>query len=207
MRAMPPRIARPCTLLPAVIALFGCAKTEERSPAAPAAVATHTARLEGATPSADAGAPTYGVFAETWLPVKMRDGTTLVADVYRPRAEGKFPVLLERTPYDRTFEADTGVKWATRGYVVVVQDVRGRFNSEGEWYPFKHEIEDGFDTVEWAAALPYSNGKVGMFGGSYVGATQLLAAIAQPPHLTTIVPVITASDYHDGWVYQGGALE
>ena len=91
--------------------------------------------------------------------------------------------------------------------MVVVQDVRGRYTSEGEWYPFKHEIDDGYDTVEWAAALPHSNGKVGMFGGSYVGATQMLAAIGHPPHLAGICPVVTASNYHENWTYQGGAFE
>ena len=80
--------------------------------------------------------------------------------------------------------------------MVIVQDVRGRYASEGEWYPFKHETQDGYDTVEWAASLPSSNGKVGMFGGSYVGATQMLAAIAHPPHLAGICPVVTASNYH-----------
>ena len=94
-----------------------------------------------------------------------------------------------------------------RGYVVVIQDVRGRYTSEGEWYPFRHEEADGYDTVEWAAALPYSNGKVGMIGASYVGATQMLAAIAQPPHLTAIAPNMTASNYHSNWTYQGGAFE
>ena len=91
--------------------------------------------------------------------------------------------------------------------MVVIQDVRGRYTSEGEWYPFKHEIEDGYDTVEWAAALPHSNGKVGMFSGSYVGATQMLAAIGHPPHLAGICPVVTASNYHENWTYQGGAFE
>lgn len=90
---------------------------------------------------------------------------------------------------------------------MIVQDVRGRYTSDGEWYPFKHESEDGYDTVEWAASLPYSDGKVGMFGGSYAAATQMLAAIAHPPHLAAICPVITASNYHDGWTYQGGAFE
>jgi uncharacterized protein len=85
--------------------------------------------------------------------------------------------------------------------------VRGRYTSEGEWYTFIHESNDGYDTIEWAAALPYSNGKVGMWGGSYVGATQMLAAIAHPPHLAGICPVVTASNYHDGWTYQGGAFE
>src|SRR5207248_2146897 len=96
---------------------------------------------------------------------------------------------------------------AAAGYVVVIQDVRGRYASEGEWYPFRYESQDGYDTVEWAALLPYSNGKVGMFGGSYVGATQMLAAIAHPPHLAGICPVVTASNYHNGWTYQGGAFE
>ncbi len=139
--------------------------------------------------------------------VTMRDGTILRADIYRPKAEGKFPVLLARTPYDKQGERETAVLAAERGYVAIAQDVRGRFESDGEWYPFKHESADGYDTVEWAAALPYSNGKVGMFGSSYVGATQLLAAIAHPPHLAGILPHVTASDYHDGWVYQGGAFE
>src|SRR5438874_7077210 len=141
------------------------------------------------------------------VPVKMRDGIVLHADIYRPKTEGRFPVLLQRTPYNKDGEVEFGVKAAARGYVAIIQDVRGRFSSEGEWYTFKHEGEDGYDTVEWAAALPYSNGKVGMFGGSYVGATQMLAAMAQPPHLAGIFPVVTASNYHDGWPYQGGDFE
>jgi hypothetical protein len=100
-----------------------------------------------------------------------------------------------------------GLKAAAQGYVYIVQDVRGRNASEGDWYPFKYESADGYDTVEWAAALPYSNGKVGMFGGSYVGATQMLAAVAAPPHLSGTMPVVTASDYHAHWAYQGGAFE
>ncbi|MBI1940230.1 MAG: CocE/NonD family hydrolase, partial [Acidobacteria bacterium] len=130
----------------------------------------------------------------------------LRADVYRPSAEGNFPVLLQRTPYDKRGSVDFGPKAAARGYVMISQDVRGRYTSEGDWYPFKYESQDGYDTVEWAAALPYSNGKVGMFGASYVGATQMLAAIAKPPHLAGIFPVVTASNYHDGWTYQGGAF-
>jgi putative CocE/NonD family hydrolase len=143
------------------------------------------------------------------VPMKTRDGVTLYADIYRPKSSDRFPVILMRTPYDKS------VSWAVspvfrmvlRGYAVILQDVRGRYTSEGEWYPFKHEQADGFDTVEWAAALPYSNGKVGMMGASYVGATQMLAAIAQPPHLTAIAPNMTASNYHDGWTYQSGAFE
>ena len=149
----------------------------------------------------------YEVTVERAVPARMRDGVTLRADIYRPKAGGKFPVLLVRTPYDKQGIMNFGLSAAARGYVVVAQDVRGRFTSEGEWYPFKYESQDGYDTVEWAAALPYSNGKVGMFGGSYVGATQYLAAIAKPPHLAGICPAVTASNYHDGWTYQGGAFE
>jgi uncharacterized protein len=149
----------------------------------------------------------YAVVVERNVAAKMRDGVILRADIYRPKADGKFPVLLVRTPYDKTHESSFGMKGAARGYVVVEQDVRGRFESEGDWYVFKNESLDGYDTVEWAAALPYSNGKVGMFGGSYVGATQYLAAIAKPPHLAGICPTVTASNYHDGWTYQSGAFE
>jgi putative CocE/NonD family hydrolase len=145
------------------------------------------------------------VTAESGVRVAMRDGVNLVADVYHPRAEGRFPVLLQRTPYGRS-NPGAGLALASHGYVVIFQDTRGRFDSEGEFYPFRNEPRDGYDTVEWAAALPYANGKVGMFGGSYVGATQMLAAMARPPHLVAIAPTLTASDYHEGWTYQGGAL-
>jgi hypothetical protein len=158
-------------------------------------------------PARAAAAEKYEIIVERNATAKMRDGVTLRADVYRPKADGKFPVLLVRTPYDKQWIMGFGLKAVARGYVVISQDVRGRFESEGEWYPFKNESQDGYDTVEWAAALPYSNGKVGMFGGSYVGATQFLAAIAHPPHLAGICPTVTASNYHDGWTYQGGAFE
>jgi uncharacterized protein len=149
------------------------------------------------------------VTVEHDVQVKMRDGVILHADIYRPNAAGRFPVLLQRTPYNKSKlgESGFGHRASSGGYVVIIQDVRGRYTSEGEWYPFKHESNDGYDTIEWAATLPYSNGKVGMFGGSYVGATQMLAAIAHPPHLSGICPVVTASNYHDGWTYQGGAFE
>jgi len=135
----------------------------------------------------------------------MRDGVHLVADVYRPEAPGPFPVLLERTPYNRR-NAATGVLLASHGYIVVLQDTRGRYDSEGTFYPFRNEADDGYDTVEWAAALPGSNGRVGTFGGSYVGATQMLAATTAPPHLVSIFPYVTASQYYEGWTYQSGAL-
>ena len=147
------------------------------------------------------------ITVERNVAVNMRDGVTLRADIYRPNAKGKYPTLLQRTPYNKQGGADFGRQAAAQGYVAIVQDVRGRYTSEGEWYPFLNESKDGYDTVEWAASLPYSNGKIGMWGGSYVGATQMLAAIAHPPHLTGICPVVTASNYHENWTYQGGAFE
>jgi putative CocE/NonD family hydrolase len=153
------------------------------------------------------GAEPYEITIEHGAAVTMRDGVVLRADIYRPKGEGRFPVLLQRTPYNKSGEAEFGFEAAERGYVVILQDVRGRYTSQGDWYPFKYESQDGYDTVEWAASLPYSNGKIGMFGGSYVGATQMLTAIAHPPHLAGICPVVTASNYHDGWTYQGGAFE
>jgi putative CocE/NonD family hydrolase len=139
--------------------------------------------------------------------MKTRDGVTLKADIYRPAGEGTFPVLLTRTPYNKDNMSPIGLSGANRGFMVIAQDTRGRYASEGEWYPFKYESNDGYDAVEWAAALPHSNGKVGMFSGSYVGATQMLAAIAHPPHLAGICPIVTASNYHENWTYQGGAFE
>jgi uncharacterized protein len=148
----------------------------------------------------------FDVTIENNVSMKTRDGVTLQADIYRPKAEGKFPVILERTPYDKHMGVGFGLKAAARGYVYIIQDVRGRYTSEGDWYPHKFESRDGYDTVEWAAALPYSNSKVGMVGGSYVGATQMLTAIAAPPHLVGILPFVTAANYHEQWVYQGGAF-
>lgn len=159
-----------------------------------------------ATVGADScAAQEFSVTVDSGVRVRMRDGVMLMADVYRPNAPGKFPVLLERTPYNRQ-DPGTGLFLASHGYVVILQDTRGRYASEGEFYPFRHEGQDGYDTIEWAAALDYSDGKVGMFGGSYVGATQMLAAAAVPPHLVAIFPYVTASEYYDGWTYQSGAL-
>ena len=148
---------------------------------------------------------TYAVTAETGVRVRMRDGVSLTADIYRPKVDGKFPVLMTRTPYNRK-DAATGIFLASHGYVVIHQDTRGRFESGGEFYPFKHEMNDGYDSIEWAASLPYSDGRVGMYGGSYVGATQMLAAASNPPHLVAIFPYVTAAEYYEGWTYEGGAL-
>ncbi|HLW97990.1 MAG TPA: CocE/NonD family hydrolase [Candidatus Acidoferrales bacterium] len=159
-----------------------------------------------ATPEARADEP-YSVTIDRNVAMKTRDGITLRADVYRPKADGKFPVLLTRTPYDKTGSLGTCMKIVQAGYVCVAQDVRGRYVSEGEWYPFKHESEDGYDTIEWLAHQAWSTGMIGMWGASYVGATQMLAAIAHPPHLAGLFATITASNYHENWTYQGGAFE
>src|SRR5262245_11329901 len=148
----------------------------------------------------------YRVTIEQGVRVSMRDNVQLAADIYRPVSDEKSPVLLERTPYNRGDEAGMANELASHGYIVVLQDTRGRYESEGEFYPFRDESADGYDTVEWATQLKGSNGKVGMFGGSYVGATQMLAAMVVPPHLVSIFPYLTASEYYDGWTYQNGAL-
>jgi hypothetical protein len=151
----------------------------------------------------------YGpnVHYEHNVTMKTRDGVVLRADLYRPAAEGKYPTLLQRTPYNKDGAVSFALRAVARGFMVVVQDVRGRYASDGDWYPFKYEQNDGYDTIEWVAGLPGSSGKVGMWGGSYVGATQMLAAITHPPHLAGICPVVTASNYHENWTYQGGAFE
>ena len=154
----------------------------------------------------------YNVKFDSNVPVMLRDGTITYADVCRPAASGKFPSLLMRTPYSkdgpstRTSTIDI-LRAASRGYSVVVQDIRGRYTSDGEFYPFVNEALDGYDSVEWVASQPWSSGKVGMFGSSYLGATQWLAATARPPALRGIAAGITASDYHEGWAWQGGAFE
>jgi uncharacterized protein len=142
--------------------------------------------------------------------MRTRDGVVLRADVWRPSGRGPFPVLLVRTPYDKRQASTVNYAhpawYAGRGYIVALQDVRGRWASEGEFQPFLHERDDGHDAVEWAAGLPGSNGRVGMYGGSYVGATQLLAARGAPAALRAIAPGVTGSQFHDGWTYNGGAL-
>ncbi len=145
------------------------------------------------------------------VPATMRDGTVLRANVYRPAGAGRWPVLLTRLPYGKDLPIAAAsldpVQAARRGYVVIIQDTRGRFASEGDWYPYRNEPLDGFDTIEWAARLPYSNGQVGMFGGSYFGYTQWLAAINQPPSLKVMAPNITWNDPLNGGYYRGGAFE
>jgi putative CocE/NonD family hydrolase len=145
------------------------------------------------------------------VPAEMRDGTVLRADVYRPGGTGPWPVLLTRLPYGKQSPMVAlildPVAAAKRGFMVVIQDTRGRFASEGEWEPWTYEENDGYDTVRWAAALPGSNGSVGMIGGSYFGNTQWMAALSKPPELKAIAPLITWSDPDDGLWARGGAIE
>ncbi len=145
------------------------------------------------------------------VPARMRDGTILRANVYRPAGEGKWPVLLTRLPYGKDFPLGSStldpVQVARRGYVVIVQDTRGRFTSGGDWTPFVNEALDGVDTIEWASKLLYSNGSVGMYGASYFGFTQWSAAVHTPAALKTMIPYVTWNDPLNGVIFRGGALE
>lgn len=142
--------------------------------------------------------------------MRTRDGVRLDADIYRPDSQEEFPVLLMRQPYGRAI-ASTVVyahpQWyASQGYIVVVQDVRGRGTSEGEFELFAREVEDGFDSVEWAAQLPGSTGEVGMYGFSYQGMTQLYAAQAKPQALKVLCPSMVAYNLYSDWAYENGAF-
>jgi putative CocE/NonD family hydrolase len=152
-----------------------------------------------------------GYFVENNIPVTMRDGVVLHADVRRPKANGKYPVLIFRTPYDKnegdpfnesTFNAAVG-----RGYAMVIGDVRGRYSSGGEFVAYQNEGNDGYDTIEWAARQPWSDGRVGTFGLSYPGAVQWLAAVESPPHLKAMVPAMCFSTIGPQFIYFGGVFE
>jgi putative CocE/NonD family hydrolase len=140
----------------------------------------------------------------------MSDGVHLVSDHYYPPQSGAHPTLLMRQPYGRDIASTVvyahPVWFARHGYNVVIQDVRGRGDSEGEFYPFRHEARDGAETIAWLRVRGESNGRVGMYGFSYQGATQLLAAAEQPEGLVCIAPGMTACDLYHGWFYRGGAL-
>ncbi len=156
----------------------------------------------------DARAVGSGVF-ERNLDVPMRDGVRLRADVMRPAERGPFPTLVYRTPYDKEQERRDHTTFARaleRGYAVVVQDVRGRYASEGEFRPYQQEGQDGFDTIEWAAAQAWSSGVVGTFGLSYPGAVQWMAAVENPPHLKAMVPAMTFSS-HENFIYARGPFD
>ena len=143
----------------------------------------------------------------------MRDGTTLIADLYLPDGEGPWPTLLQRLPYDRSslmtqsiFGLE-GIKALDAGFALVIQDTRGRYDSEGSFTPFVDEALDAVDTVAWVVDQDWSDGRVAMWGASYIGATQMLAATSAPKGLRAIAPQLTASEYYDGWTYSGGAFQ
>jgi hypothetical protein len=141
--------------------------------------------------------------------VRMRDGVVLRADVWRPAASGRFPALVYRTPYDRRHVQDERsivARAAERGYAVVVQDVRGRYGSDGEFEAYRNEGRDGHDTIEWAAAQPWSDGSVGTWGLSYPGAVQWLAAVESPPHLKAMAPAMTFYTPRN-FFYSGGVFD
>jgi putative CocE/NonD family hydrolase len=151
--------------------------------------------------------PRNDIRAFNRVPVRMRDGVTLYADVYRPVGDGRHAVLVSRTPYstERFPTAyDAAVYFAQRGYVYVFQDIRGRHESDGRWEPFFDDEKDGYDTVEWAAKQPWSNGKVAMQGGSYLGQNQWRAAQAAPPSLVTIFPMVSSTSLYHDWITLNG---
>jgi putative CocE/NonD family hydrolase len=154
----------------------------------------------------------FRVVRDDDLAMTTRDGVVLRADAYRPEAPGPYPVLVRRTPYgklsnDLAADFSEAHYFASHGYLVVVQDTRGRFTSEGAWYPFIYEARDGYDTIEWAAALPGSSGAVGTFGQSYGAIAQYLAATQRPPHLRTCIPVSAYQLTFENYWYNAGALE
>jgi putative CocE/NonD family hydrolase len=155
--------------------------------------------------------PLSAITVELDVPMQLRDGVTLRANIYRPADEGRWPVLMTRLPYGKDLPIGGAlldpVQAARRGYVVIVQDTRGTGTSDGVWYPFVHEAQDGVDAIAWAAALPWSDGQVGMYGASYFGFTQWSAAIHRPPALKAIVPFQTWRDPLNGMGGRGGALE
>jgi hypothetical protein len=151
----------------------------------------------------------YGTVHERDVKVTMSDGTVIAADVIRPDAPGRFPVLLQQTPYNKQLIGPTGgFDWfAERGYAVVIADVRGTGGSGGTWGAFdEREQRDGAELVEWAAAQPFSDGKVGLFGGSYMGLNQLLTAAQRPKGLRAIFPVVPMADGYRDIVFSGGQI-
>ena len=150
----------------------------------------------------------YEVDMQLDVKVPMRDGVSLSADIYRPIAPSKFPTVLMRTPYSNNIDAsiEKGRRLANNGYVCVIQDCRGRWDSEGDYYPF-NEGADGHDTQEWIGQQPWSNSKIGMSGGSYLGLVQWQSAPHRSPYLTCIAPRVICCDYFSGLVYPGGAFQ
>src|SRR4051794_2293366 len=178
-----------------------CSPTSLTTSATPSWPATRNVSSASAS-SADVAA--MDVIIERDRPIVMRDGATLRADIFRPAADGRYPTLLQRTAYSKEAVRNPApidpIYAASDGVVVIVQDVRGKFTSDGgSWYMFRDEFDDGYDSVEWAAAQPFSNGHVGLYGISYMANTSWQAAIAAPPSLGAIAPTQAPIDYIDDW--------
>jgi uncharacterized protein len=159
--------------------------------------------------AAGAWARADGVHVDRDVAIPMRDGVVLRADIFRPPGDGKFPVLILRTPYGRHTAVGSGgvhLKAVNRGYAVVIQDVRGRHASDGIFDPYRQEGRDGYDTIEWAATRPWADGRVGTYGLSYPGAVQWLAAMEAPPHLVSMAPAMTFSSPRR-FFYMGGIFD
>jgi putative CocE/NonD family hydrolase len=156
---------------------------------------------------------TQNIIIERDVMLPMRDGVKLATDIYRPDDGAKHPVLVNGHPYDNDhFLAMHELLFsplvaAQRGYAVVVQEARGRAGSEGTWQPYGHEGRDAYDTVEWAAAQPWSDGNIGLYGACALGYTALQGAAEAPPHLKAVFAYMTATNFHDGWTYSSGAFE
>ena len=151
-----------------------------------------------------------GIDAKFNVPVPMRDGINLSADIYLPRDRSDpLPVILSRTPYNNNEDrfVDPCIFFAQQRYVVVTQDLRGRFDSEGHFYPWVNDYNDGYDTIEWIGSQPWCDGNVGMIGGSYVGNVQWQAAAMGSSYLKTIVPRVIGDDLNGAPHYQGGAFQ
>jgi putative CocE/NonD family hydrolase len=185
--------ARRLAAAAALAAVLAAARAAQTQPEAAPAVATSESAIEKN------------------VMVPMRDGVRLATDVYRPAAggaavAGKFPVVLERTPYGKEPSGWAG-ELVRHGYVAVVQDVRGRFHSQGTWRGMRDELADGYDTAAWIGAQPWCDGHLGMVGGSYTGGTQLSMAMAGAPYLTAIVPTYAASNMGRWGFRHDGAFE
>src|SRR3990172_10105340 len=147
----------------------------------------------------------HNIIVERDVMVSMRDGVRLATDVYRPDDGARHPVLVNGHPYDNDHFLATHellfspLVGAQRGYAVVVQEARGRAGSEGTWRPYGNEGEDAYDTVEWAAAQPWSDGNVGLYGACALGWTAIQGAVQAPPHLKAVFAYMTATNYYRGW--------
>jgi putative CocE/NonD family hydrolase len=170
-----------------------------------------SAGLNGSAPPSlpDSGTVLNEIRIVRQVAIPMRDGTILYADIYRPAKAGKYPVIITRTPYGLqrdNVHHERMTKFAQRGYIGIVQDVRGRYESDGKWEPFRDEANDGFDTIEWIAKQDFSNGKIATQGGSYLGHNQWAAASQSPPSLDAIFPSVASTNLYANWITMGGAF-